>query len=208
MLGLATTLLSPPLRVRTVVWTGGSPLPPELCQRAETLVLGKPLFVLPRKQLHDLVEVDLEVELRPPSTLELRSEAPGALAVLGAGGLVAADGRIVAGEPRPGLVRLEGVDAGAGAHVEPPVQEFLTVLRRELGSGPLAPLRARHEGDEWELWLGSGSRVRLLAADVDAQLRKLRIFEQGLRDESLPARIDLRFEGQVVGRVAEGGRRG
>jgi hypothetical protein len=196
---IAATLLSPPLRVRTVVWTGGS-IPERVCRRVEARALGKPLFVLPEKQLRRLVETDVEVVRRPPSTLELRLQTPAGLAVLPAGHLVRGDGRVTAGDPTTGLVRLEGIEVAVGDRVEPRVRAFLQALRRELGAGPLSPLRARAQGDEWQLWL---------AGDVEPQLRKLRVFEQGLRHESLPAEIDLRFAGQVVGRSAEGrGRRG
>ena len=206
---IATTLLSPALRVRTVVWTGGAPIPAGVCRRVEARALGQPLFVLPEKQLRRLIEADVEVVRRPPSTLELRSQTPTALAVLPAGHLVRGDGRVTAGDPTTGLVRLEGIEIAVGDRVAPPVREFLQALRRELGAGPLSPRRALAQGDEWELWLAGGNRVRLLATDVEAQLRKLRVFEQGLRHESLPALIDLRFAEQVVGRNAEGrGRRG
>lgn len=198
-LGLGLVLLAPFLRVRTIAWTGSVRLASSTCSEVEAIVLGRPLYLLPERKLRDIVDVSLEIVRRPPATLELRLEPRDSVALLEDGRAVLADGRL-SRQPLPageqGLLRLEGVEAAE--RLPPQACAFLDAARRH--QGQLRLVRARLEGEEWQVWLSGGSRVRLWAVDPVAQLQKLRVFEQGLRNAEMPPEIDLRFGAQVVTR--------
>ena len=209
--GLALAAQAPTFRIRAVSWTGPHLPTEERCAAIEAACLGRPLLLLSERALVDALDLDrtrLRLRLRRhlPGTLELRLEPRRAVARLDARTAVDRRGRRLGPEhASSGLPLLQGFAlAPDGDRLDPQVRPILAALRELFELPTLAPSEVRLDGEELELVLAdSGTRVRLDAAHASEQLLKLRIFEESLGSEPLPAAIDLRFEDQVV--VREGG---
>jgi cell division septal protein FtsQ len=151
--------------------------------------------------------VHLQLYRHLPATLEVRVEPRSAVARLVRGPAVDARGRVLGPEHQlPGLPELEGftLDAQGERLAERELFAHLAPLF-ELPTLVPARITLGRDGSELELQLAdSGSRVQLDAELVSSQLLKLRVFEQSLGAEPLPARIDLRFQDQVVVRDTGG----
>jgi cell division septal protein FtsQ len=208
---LALAAHAPPFRVRTVSWTGPLLLPEKRCAAIESACLGRPLLLLSERALLRALDVDerilrLRIGRHLPGTLELRVEPRRAVARLDARTAIDARGRRLGPEHAvAGLPLLTGFALEpSGERLDRDLQPILGAVRELFELPTLAPSEVRLAGRELELVLAdSGSRVRLDAAHAADQLLKLRIFEESLGGEPLPAAIDLRFADQVV--VREGG---
>jgi len=200
-------LVSPPLRVRTVVWTGSLP-PPEGRPRAfEAASLGRPLFLLPEKALRTSLQLDparvrMRLHRHFPGTLEVQLLPHRAAVVTDAGVVLDARGRVLGPDHSlPGLTVLAGFGLEAG-RLEPSGRRILATLGRRLDAAGLAPARIERRAGDLVLVLRSGTRVRLRADRLESDLLKLRLYEQSLGDGHMPTEIDLRFRDQVVVRGA------
>lgn len=209
--GLALAAQAPAFRIRAVSWTGPHLPTTDRCAAIEAACLGRPLLLLSERALVDALGLDrasLRLRLRRhlPGTLELRIEPRRAVARLDAATAVDRHGRRLGPEhASAGLPLLQGFALGPkGDRLDPQVRPILAAMRELFELPTLVPSQVRLEGEEIELVLAdSGTRVRLDAAQASQQLLKLRIFEESLGSEPLPASIDLRFADQVV--VREGG---
>jgi len=204
--------LSPLLAVRNVTWTGTLRLPEARCAAIEAAVLGRPLLFLSEAALQPGAGLDndfshIRLYRHLPATLEVRVEARRAVAQLHDGAAVDAEGRLLPeGNAVAGLPQLHGfeLDAGGRRIAE---RDLLAALMPLFELPTLAPARIELRAEEHELELqlaDSGARVRLDPEHVSTQILKLRVFEQSLGGEALPARIDLRFQDQVVVRDTGG----
>jgi cell division septal protein FtsQ len=212
-IALATlAAMSPLLRVRAVSWTGPIRLPESEYAALETAVLGRPLLLLSERQTQALVAIDnhvLRTRLRRhlPGTLEVRLEPRRSLARLADGAAVDAAGRrLDAAHAVAGLPLLVGFEWNSkGDRLTPEARALLDHIRMLCELPTLAPseVRLEPEGEMQLVLADSGTRVRLDAARADTQLRKLRVYEEGLGSDPLPAAIDLRFANQIV--VRDGG---
>lgn len=217
--GLVLTLgaalaLSPWLRVRQITWTGSLPLDDGRCAAVEAGLLGRPLLLVSQAGLADRLgvgksQLDIGFHYHLPGTLEVRVRPRRAVGAIGDGLAVDAAGRLLAPEHAvPGLPRLEGFGLDAkGKRLDARSRALLAALQPFFAVPTLAPAEVRRGADgQVELVLAdSGTRVRLDAARAETQLLKLRVFEEGLGAEPMPAAIDLRFLDQVV--VRDGGGR-
>ena len=208
----AAVASSPLFSVRNVTWTGTVRLPDAQCAAIEAATLGRPLWLVAEAPLRARAKIDnrfahLQLHRHLPSTLEVRLEPRSAVARLASGPAIDVAGRVLAAEHLvPGLPVLEGfsLDAGGKRLRE---RELLAAFAPLFELPTLAPARIalRDEGAGLELQLAdSGARVDLDTELVTSQLLKLRVFEQSLGAEPLPARIDLRFQDQVVVRDTGG----
>ncbi|MFQ5601365.1 MAG: cell division protein FtsQ/DivIB [Candidatus Krumholzibacteriia bacterium] len=215
VLALGVLLVSPWLRVRTVVWTGSLQIPDHSCRDFEAASLGQPLFLLPERTLRTRLDLDpvcVRVALRRhlPQTLEICVEPRHAVARTVQGAVLDERGRVL-DQPHAsaGLPILHGFALGArGDRLDRDGCRLLSALCGGGGAGGLVPTAVRRTGAEVELTLAaSGTRVRLLAGRLEEQLEKLRVFEKGLGSAALPPYVDLRFRNQVVVRTdrREGG---
>lgn len=216
LLALATAVvISPLLRVHTVSWTGPLRLSEDRYLALESACLGQPLFLLSERSLRRSLGLDgrtvhLALHRHLFHTLEVRLESRRAVARIDERTAIDRRGRTLGAEHvLDGLPLLVGFELDAkGDRLVPRGRTVLAVVRQMLEFPSLAPSEVRLDGDDLRLVLAdSGSRVRLDAPRVEAEFLKLRIFEQSLGLEPMPAAIDLRFRDQVVvrgggGRVA------
>ena len=203
---LAATAISPLLRVRTVVWTGSLP-PPALGHRAfEAASLDRPLLLLPERRLCATLQLDpaaVRVDLvrHLPRTLEVHLVPRSAAVVTDAGVVLDARGRVLDSAPAlAGLPILAGYEV-RGDRLDPDGTRLLRALGHRLDAAGLAPARIEKSGGTLLLVLRVGTRVRLDADRVDAELLKLRLYESSLAAGPMPAEIDLRFQDQIVMRA-------
>lgn len=209
--GCALAAHAPWFRVRVVSWTGPLLLSEQRCAAIESACLGRPLLLLSERALLKDLALDgrilrLRMNRHLPGTLELRLEPRRAVARLDARTAIDARGRRLPPEHAvAGLPLLSGFALDAnGERLDRGLQPVLDAVRDLFALPTLAPSEVRLSGRNLELVLAdSGSRVRLDAGHAAAQLLKLRIFEESLGGEPLPATIDLRFADQVV--VRQGG---
>jgi hypothetical protein len=217
--GLVLTLgaalaLSPWLRVRQVTWTGSLQMDDARCAAVESQLLGRPLLLVPQAGLAnrlgvDKSQLDIGFHAHLPGTLEVRVRPRRAVGQIGDGVAVDAGGRVLGADHCvPGLPRLEGFALDAkGKRLDARSRSLLAALEPFFAVPTLAPAAVRR-GDDGQVDLvlaDSGARVRLDAARAETQLLKLRVFEESLGAEPMPAAIDLRFLDQVV--VRDGGGR-
>lgn len=208
----AALILSPLFRVDTVVWTGSVVLAPEACKQVESASLGRALFMLPegrlRADVDDIGRLRIQFKKHLPNTLEVNVMSRFAVACTSEGAAVDGDGKVLGmAHADAGLPRLKGfaLEHGRldGAGVQ--VVQALARMRR---FPSLRAAQIERRGDDALLTLASsGTRVHLRLAALDAQLHKLRLYEQSLGVQELPAVVDLRFRHQVVVRTAVGGPR-
>lgn len=210
----AALALSPWLRVRQITWTGSLPLDDSRCAAVEAELLGRPLLLVSQAGIAHRLGVgksQLDIGFHPhiPGTLEVRVRPRRAVGEIGGGRVVDGEGRLLGPEHCvPGLPRLEGFALDAkGKRLDARSRALLAVLQPFFAVPTLSPAAVRRGEDNLlELVLAdSGARVRLDAARAETQLLKLRVFEESLGAEPMPAAIDLRFLDQVV--VRDGGGR-
>jgi cell division septal protein FtsQ len=208
----AGAAMSPLLRIRAVSWTGPIRLGESAYTPFETAVLGQPLLLLSEARVRRLLSLDnhvLEAQLHRhlPATLEVRLEPRRSLARLADGAAVDAKGRrLDPAHALPGLPLLVGFEWNAkGDRLTPAGLSLLRTVRPLCELPTLAPseVRLEEDGDLQLVLADSGTRVRLDAARANLQLRKLRVYEEGLGSDPLPGSIDLRFANQIV--VRDGG---
>ncbi len=201
-------LLSPLFRVRTVVWTGSVALDAPSCKRIEDATLGQSLLLLPERLLRlatrhrDGLRVSFEKHF--PSTLEIHVVSSLAVAITADGQVVDGRGQVVdAALAEPTLPRLHGFALRSG-RLETPGVRVLHALEELRTLPALRTERVERDGAEVVFTLArTGTRVRMRIAALDGQLHKLRVYEQSLGTDDLPAHIDLRFRHQVVVRDRE-----
>ena len=148
---------------------------------------------------------------RPPATLEVNLAPRRAVALLDAETPLDARGRRLDAEHAlEGLPHLVGFELEPGGErLAAPGRSVLASLNRRLSEPALQPSEIRLAEHEVDLVLAdTGTRVRLDPAGLEAQLRKLRVFEATLGEEPLPASVDLRFQDQVVVREKRMGHAG
>lgn len=205
-------VLSPLLRVQNVMWTGSLRPSDADCAALEAAVLGTPLWLASEAALRQQAKLDnklskLTLRRHLPATLEVALRARRAVARLESGEAIDAEGRVLDAEHAlPGLPRLEGFELEEGGR-RLARRDLLQAILPLFELPTLAPSRIalRDEGEALELQLAdSGSQVRLDTERVNAQLLKLRVFEESLAGEPLPGGIDLRFQDQVVVRDTGG----
>lgn len=209
----AALALSPWLRVRQVSWTGPLQLDDARCAAVEAELLGRPLLLAPQAGIGALLDAansQLSIQLKPhlPGNLEVRVRPRRAVGQIAPGVAVDAEGRVL-GEPHcvPGLPRLEGfVLDEKGKRLDGPSRALLSAILPCFAVPTLTPSRVRcGEDGQLDLVLAdSGAQVRLDAARLEAELLKLRVFEQSLGTDPMPESIDLRFRDQVVVRNTGG----
>jgi cell division septal protein FtsQ len=204
---LATLLVfSPWLRIRTVSWTGPLRLGEPNYRTLETASLGRPLFLVSENALGRSLGLDphtvrFALHRHLPATLEVSLTPRRAIAVLDEGTPVDGGGRRLASEHAlPGLPRLIGFELEPnGKRLQSRGRTVLAAFARLLDLPTLTPSEIRLEQAEIDLVLAdTGTRVRLDPAALAPGLTKLRVFEQSLGQDPMPACIDLRFQDQVV----------
>ncbi|UCE02284.1 MAG: hypothetical protein JSW67_13700 [Candidatus Latescibacterota bacterium] len=202
---LALLLLSPLLRVRTVVWTGSIPVEAARYQAVERASLGQPLALLPESELLELLGVDhtsvrVALKRHPPATLEVCLVPRHALARTAAGVAFDAAGRkLAARHTSSGLPLALGFAPSAdGRAVGAADAALIARVLSALGTPALAPARIERQGRELLLTLARGVQVRLHAQQLERELRKLVLFEHSLGTAELPPQIDLRYRDQIV----------
>ena len=202
----ACVLVSPWFRVSTVVWTGSHLLDPERCKRIEDASLGQSLLLLPERELrlhaHDASQLNIRFEKHFPNTLEVSVVSRFAVACTEEGEVLDGRGRWLEGAPaEAGLTRLSGFTLRAG-NLDARGLRVLEALEELRALPALRTQRVERQGDDVVFTLArTGTQVRLRLAALDAQLHKLRVYEQSLGTGELPAHIDLRFRHQVVVRA-------
>jgi cell division septal protein FtsQ len=206
LLVLAAISFSPLCRVRTVSWTGPLRLSEAQYRTVETASLGRPLLLVSERTLAQILGLNAKTarfRLRRhlPGTLEVNLAPRSAVAVLDEETPVDGGGnRLAAEHALPGLPRLVGFDLEpSGKRLQPRGRSVLAALHRWLDGPTLAPAEIRLDEREVDLVLAdTGTRVRLDPAELEPELLKLRVFEQSLGSDPLPASIDLRFQNQVI----------
>jgi len=214
LLGLATVVLGPWLRVRSVMWTGALQLREGDYARLESMLLGQPLFLLPERALTAALPQSDHVRLRLrrtlPGALTLRLEPRRGVACLSDGTVLDDRGRVLERVPAlPGMPRLVGFTCTSdGRGLEPEGRAVLRSVMDVLQDPALAPAVVTWDAaaDRLELQLANaGERVLCDAGRAASQLLKLRILTRSLEAEPLPAWMDLRFTDQIVVRKKGGG---
>jgi cell division septal protein FtsQ len=207
----AAAAMSPWLCVRTVSWTGPLRLSEARYAAVEAACLGRPLLLLSEREMHRRLGLDRRtvrvcLDRHLPSTLEVRVEPRRAVAKLDDHTAIDGDGRVLGAEHvADGLPRLVGFELDVkGKRLDPRSARVMEEIQQLCPVPTLAPAEIRIDGDDLQLVLAeSGTRVQLDASRAATQLRKLRIYEESLGSDAMPAAIDLRFQNQVV--VRDGG---
>lgn len=204
-------LLSPYLRVTTVVWTGSVPLTDDLCKNIESKSLGQPLLMLPERLLRSGLEAGerlrIDFERHLPNTLEISVVSRLAVARTADDLVLDVDGNALGAlHAQPGLPILSGFEV-RGGRAEPAARHVLAALESLYDDPALRPTRVEREGADDVLFhlAASDSRVRMRITALEVQLHKLRLYEQSLGTAPLPAQLDLRFRHQIVVGTAAGG---
>jgi hypothetical protein len=202
---VALVLLSPLLRVRTVVWTGSVPVPDGRYRAVEAASLGRPLALLPERFLHQLLGVDpasvrVALKRHPPGTLEVCMLPRHAVARSEDGVPFDARGRrLDSRHATPGLPVVVGFQhSEASACIREEDAALVASVLAALALPGLAPTRIELQGAELLMTLRGTTRVRAHATRLEMELRKLALFEHSLGTAEMPPSIDLRYRDQVV----------
>jgi len=203
-------LLSPLFRVTTVVWTGSVALAAQRCESIESSSLGESLLVLPHKRLQGATDpagrLQIQFKKHFPNTLEVSVDSRLAVACSDRGEALDASGHVLgSAHADPSLPKLHGFVVTDGQLGVAGVR-VLRALQPLLALPGLRPSDVERDGDDVVLTLArSATRVRVRLAALDAQLTKLRVYEQSLGTGELPGALDLRFRQQVVIGTGAGG---
>src|SRR5262249_40189007 len=158
----------------------------------EAASLDRPLLLLPERRLCATLQLDpaavrIDLVRHLPRTLEVRLVPRSAAVVTDTGVVLDARGRgLDSAHALSGLPVLAGYEV-RGDRLEPDGRRLLRALGRRLDASGLAPVRIEKRGGTLLLVLRVGTRVRLDADRVDAELLKLRLYESSLAASPMPA---------------------
>jgi len=203
-LGCLVALLSPAFSVRHVVWSGHLRPAAARCQALEAASHGRPLYLLPERELRGLLRLDADkMRIRfarhAPGTLEVRVTPRRAAMQMENGVVLDGRGRVLAKEHAlPGLLRVGGFGlAEDGKCLEPEASRCLERVQEALQETGLALSRLERRNDDLVLLLTQPeTRVLLSVQHLEAGLDKLSLVLPMLAQA--PARLDLRFRDQIV----------
>ena len=199
-------LLSPALSVRRVAWTGPIQVPRSHCQAVEEACLGRPLYLLPERQVRAGLGIDPETAVvdwvrHAPGLLEVRVTPRRAVAVTEGGIVVDRHGRALDRKHAlPGLLSIRGFAlADDRTALDPDAARLLERVLQGLERAGIPSARVDRRGDDLHVTLvASDTRLVLSARALDTSLRKLALLRPLLATATLPPRVDLRFRDQIV----------